>query len=44
MPKWRFYRDELNTLPYSHVDWGYQYRKYQKYTDFKAEMNLLNLL
>ncbi|EAZ83050.1 M48 family metallopeptidase [Algoriphagus machipongonensis] len=23
MPKWRFYRDELNRLPYSHVDWGY---------------------
>ena len=23
MPKWRFYRDELNSLPYSHVNWGY---------------------
>ncbi|WP_430467974.1 M48 family metallopeptidase [Winogradskyella ouciana] len=23
MPKWRFYRDELNRLPYSHVDWDY---------------------
>jgi predicted metal-dependent hydrolase len=23
MPKWQFYRDELNRLPYSHVDWGY---------------------
>lgn len=23
MPKWRFYRDELNRLPFSHVDWGY---------------------
>lgn len=23
MPKWRFQRDELNRLPYSHVDWGY---------------------
>ena len=23
MPKWRFYREELNRLPYSHVDWGY---------------------
>ena len=23
MPKWRFHRDELNRLPYSHVDWGY---------------------
>jgi len=23
MPKWRFYRDELNKLPFSHVDWKY---------------------
>ncbi len=23
MPKWRFHREELNRLPYSHVDWGY---------------------
>jgi len=23
MPKWRFYRDELNRLPVSHVDWNY---------------------
>lgn len=23
MPKWRFYRDELNRLPFSHVDWKY---------------------
>lgn len=23
MPKWRFYREELNRLPYSHVDWDY---------------------
>lgn len=23
MPKWRFHRDELNKLPYSHLDWGY---------------------
>ncbi len=23
MPKWRFYRDELNRLPVSHVDWKY---------------------
>ncbi|HLW08675.1 MAG TPA: SprT family zinc-dependent metalloprotease [Marinilabiliaceae bacterium] len=23
MPKWRFYRDELNRIPYSHVDWDY---------------------
>ncbi|SFF95691.1 hypothetical protein SAMN04488033_11665 [Salegentibacter agarivorans] len=23
MPKWKFYREELNRLPYSHVDWGY---------------------
>ncbi len=23
MPKWRFHRDELNRMPYSHVDWGY---------------------
>jgi predicted metal-dependent hydrolase len=23
MPKWKFYRDELNRLPVSHVDWGY---------------------
>jgi len=22
MPKWRFHRDELNRLPYSHVNWG----------------------
>ena len=22
MPKWRFYRDELNSLPYSHINWG----------------------
>ena len=23
MPKWRFYRDELNRLPFRHVDWNY---------------------
>jgi len=23
MPKWRFYRDELNRLPVSHIDWKY---------------------
>ena len=23
MPKWRFYREELNKLPYSHLDWRY---------------------
>ena len=23
MPKWQFHRDELNRLPYSHVDWDY---------------------
>jgi predicted metal-dependent hydrolase len=23
MPKWRFYREELNRLPFSHVDWKY---------------------
>ena len=23
MPKWRFYRDELNRLPFSHIDWHY---------------------
>jgi predicted metal-dependent hydrolase len=23
MPKWSFYRDELNRLPFSHVDWRY---------------------
>ncbi len=23
MPKWRFYRDELNRLPFSHLDWRY---------------------
>lgn len=23
MPKWRFYRDELNRLPFSHVHWKY---------------------
>ncbi|MFY0600709.1 MAG: M48 family metallopeptidase [Cyclobacteriaceae bacterium] len=23
MPKWQFHRDELNRLPYSHIDWGY---------------------
>ena len=23
MPKWRFYREELNRLPFSHVDWNY---------------------
>lgn len=23
MPKWRFYRDELNRLPFSHIDWRY---------------------
>ena len=23
LPKWRFYRDELNRLPYSHTDWNY---------------------
>ena len=22
MPKWRFHRDELNSLPYSHTSWG----------------------
>lgn len=23
MPKWRFYREELNRLPVRHEDWGY---------------------
>lgn len=23
MPKWRFFRDELNRLPFSHLDWKY---------------------
>lgn len=23
MPKWKFFRDELNRLPFSHVDWKY---------------------
>jgi len=23
MPKWRFYKDELNKLPFRHVDWKY---------------------
>ena len=23
MPKWRFYREELNKLPFRHVDWKY---------------------
>lgn len=23
MPKWRFYRDQLNSLPVAHEDWGY---------------------
>ena len=23
MPKWKFYRDELNRLPFSHLDWRY---------------------
>jgi predicted metal-dependent hydrolase len=23
LPKWRFYREELNRLPFSHVDWRY---------------------
>ncbi len=23
MPKWRFYRDELNRLPFKHVEWKY---------------------
>ena len=23
MPKWRFYKDELNRLPVNHVDWNY---------------------
>lgn len=23
MPKWRFYREELNRLPFSHIDWRY---------------------
>lgn len=23
MPRWRFHRDELNRLPFSHVDWRY---------------------
>jgi predicted metal-dependent hydrolase len=23
LPKWRFYRDELNRLPFSHVNWRY---------------------
>ncbi len=23
MPKWRFYRDELNRLPFRHMEWGY---------------------
>ncbi len=23
MPKWRFYREELNKLPFSHLEWKY---------------------
>lgn len=23
MPKWRFYREELNSLPFRHIDWKY---------------------
>jgi predicted metal-dependent hydrolase len=23
MPKWRFYKEELNRLPFSHIDWHY---------------------
>lgn len=23
MPKWRFHREELNKIPFSHVDWDY---------------------
>lgn len=23
MPKWRFYKEELNRLPFSHIDWNY---------------------
>ena len=23
MPKWKFFRDELNRLPFSHLDWKY---------------------
>ena len=23
MPKWQFYRDQLNRLPVSHEDWAY---------------------
>ena len=23
MPKWRFYKDELNRMPISHIDWNY---------------------
>ena len=23
MPKWKFYRDELNRIPFSHIDWRY---------------------
>jgi hypothetical protein len=23
MPKWRFYKDQLNKLPVRHVDWNY---------------------
>jgi predicted metal-dependent hydrolase len=23
MPKWKFYRDELNRIPFSHLDWRY---------------------
>ncbi len=23
MPKWRFYKEQLNRLPFSHVDWNY---------------------
>lgn len=23
MPKWKFFRDELNRLPFSHIDWKY---------------------
>ncbi|MDD2287803.1 MAG: SprT family zinc-dependent metalloprotease, partial [Bacteroidales bacterium] len=23
MPKWRFHRDELNRLPFRHLEWGY---------------------
>ncbi|MBP7556668.1 MAG: M48 family metallopeptidase, partial [Chitinophagaceae bacterium] len=23
MPRWKYYRDELNKLPVSHIDWEY---------------------